>query len=261
MQHSANPPYGTMRENTYLQQISEQERKALAICGITKASQLTSVRRDALLADIQKATEHFPQEMQALTEQRIDEIIAESQRIENEIQDTAEVEPTEPKADSPYERAVPHLVVTHRRRHRQEKLREAQKTGFDKGHSIHNSWPLRTYISAFFAILFYVDILAWLVVPTLIFMGLLPELNDKLVLVLLVAGGLPYITYAMHTKCPVCSMPILNRQHFSRNKYAHKIPILGHVFCTSLYILFCFWFRCPACGTPQHLIRRHKHNR
>jgi hypothetical protein len=252
-----------MNENNYLQQISEQERKALAICGICKASQLATVSRDALLADIQKATEHFPQEMQVLTEHRLDEIIAESQRINNELLDRTEVEHKKTSDTDSYERVSPTLVITHRRRHKQDSVKEEQRTGFDKGHSIHNSRPLRTYISALFAILFYVDILAWLTVPLLIFMGLLPELNDMLtlVLVLLVAGALPYITYAKYTKCPVCSMPILNRRHFSRNKYAHNLPILGHVFCTSLFILFCFWFRCPACGTPQHLIRRHKHNR
>lgn len=250
-----------MNENNYLQQISERERKALAICGIYKASQLATVSRDALFADIQKAAEHFPQEMQVLTEHRLDEIIAESQSINSELPAGEEDKQKPTSEDGSYERISPHLVVTHRRRHRKENLKEEQRTGFDKGHSIHNSWPLRTYMSAIFTIMFYVDILAWLTVPLLIFMGLLPDLDIKLVLVVLAVGALPYITYAKYTKCPVCSMPILNRRHFSRNKYAHNLPILGHVFCTALIILFCFWFRCPACGTPQHLIRRHKRNR
>ncbi len=261
MQHSANFYNGFMTENNQLPQITEQERRALAICGICKASQLAAVSRSALLADVQKATEHFPQEMQVLTEQRIDELIAASHTIQHELQDKDSTEQERAQETVTYERLAPHLVITHRRRRRQENLKEEQKTGFDKGHSIHNSWPLRTYISAFFAILFYVDILAWLVVPMLIFMGLLPDLNMKLALAVLIAAGLPYIVYAKYTKCPVCSMPILDRRHFSRNKYAHNFPILGHVFCTALYILFGFWFRCPACGTPQHLIRRHKHNR
>ena len=249
-----------MTENNQLPTITEQERKALAICGICKASQLAAVSRSALLADVQKATELFPQDMQVLTEQRIDELIAESQRINHEIEENA---PSEQKvaqdADS-YVRVAPRLAATHRRRSRQEVLREEQKIGYDKGRCIHNSRPLRTYFSALFTILFYVDILAWLSVPVLIFMGLLPELNEKLLLAVLIAGALPYICYAKHTRCSVCNMPILNRRHFSRNKHAHNFPILGHVFCTALSILFRFWFRCPACGTPQHLIHRHKHN-
>ncbi len=257
MQHSAN----FMTENTQLPQITEQERRALAICGICKASQLAAVSRSALLADVQKATEHFPQEMQVLTEQRIDELIAASQRIDHESQDLTPAEPKITREAAPYERVAPHLVITHRKKHRQNEVDEEQRTGFDKGHSIHNSRPLRTYISAFFTILFYVDILAWITVPLIIFMGFLPELNTKLVLAVLIVGALPYITFAKHTQCPVCSMPILDRRHFSRNKHAHNCPILGHVFCTAMHILFCFWFRCPGCGTPQRLIRRRKHNR
>lgn len=249
-----------MTDSNYLQQISEQERRALAICGISKAEQLVSISRDALLTDILKATEHFPQEMQVLTEQRLDEIIAQCKITSHEIQVETDTEQKPTKEVTAYERVNPRLVVTHHRRTRQGALREEQKNGYDKGRCIHNSRPLRTYLSAIFTILFYVDILAWITVPLLIFMGLLAELNAKLVLAVLVAGALPYIAYAKHTKCPVCSMPILNRRHFSRNKDAHNFPLLGHVFCTALHILFCFWFRCPGCGTPQHLIRRHKHN-
>lgn len=250
-----------MPENNYLLKFSEQERRALAICGICKADQLKSVNRDVLLADVQKATEHFPQEMQILTELRLDEIIAECKTTAPALLDEPPTEQNAPREDTVYERVSPRLVVTHHRRPRQETLREEQKNGFDKGHSIHNTRPLRTYLSAIFTILFYVDILAWIAVPLLIFMGFLPELNVKLVLGVLVAGALPYITHAKHTKCPVCGMPILNRRHFSRNKYAHNWPLLGFVFSTALHILFCLWFRCPSCGTPQHLIRRHKHNR
>lgn len=250
-----------MTDSNYLQQISEQERRALAICGISKADQLASISRDALLADIQKATEHFPQEMQVLTEQRLDEIIAQCKKTVNLLQDEPPTKQKATKEDTVYERVTPHLVVTHHRRSRQEALIEEQKNGFDKGRSIHNTRPLRTYLSAIFTILFYVDILAWIAVPLLIFMGFLPELNVKLVLGVLVAGALPYITLAKHTKCPVCSIPILSRRHFSRNKFAHNFPLLGHVFCTALHILFFCWFRCPGCGTPQHLIRRHRHNR
>ena len=250
-----------MTENNQLPKATEQERKALAICGICKASQLAAVSRSALLADVQKATEHFPQEMQVLTERRIDELIAECQRIDRESQDGTQVEEKKTREEAPYKRVAPHLVITHRRKHRHEEVGEEQRTGFDKGHSIHNSRPLRTYMSAFFTILFYVDILAWITVPVLIFMGFLPELNTILLLAVLIAGALPYITYAKYTQCPVCSMPILNRRHFSRNKHAHNCPILGHVFSTALHILFCFWFRCPGCGTPQRIIRKHKQNR
>lgn len=249
-----------MPENNYLLQLNEQERQALAICGICKAEQLKEANRDVLFADVQKATEHFPQVMQVLTEQRIDEIIAECQDKLQTEQEYAQIRQEETKSDVPFRRSSPELVVTHRKRRRDENLREVQKSGFDKAHCIHNIRPLRTYLSALFTILFYVDILAWLAVPLLIFMGLLPELNIMLVLVVLVTGVVPYITYAKYTKCPVCNMPILSRRHFSRNKYAHNCPILGYVFSTALHILFCFWFRCPGCGTPQHLIRRHKHN-
>ena len=55
-----------MTDSNYLQQISEQERRALAICGISKAEQLVSISRDALLTEVLKATEHFPQEMPLL---------------------------------------------------------------------------------------------------------------------------------------------------------------------------------------------------
>lgn len=251
-----------METPDYISTLPEAEQKALAVCGIYKSAQFSSVSIKALLGDLHQAREYFPEHMRPLSDSRLREIyrVAINDPIENDDSDLPMREDKAPDESEKPDR-YPQLVVSHRsqasRKHTKSIINGSDIVEgiHDKAHCINTGRPLRLYIGAWCVILFYLDLIAWFVIPSLMLTGIL-ELNPILVIAGLVAGAVPYFLIARRATCTVCNMRVYDRRNFPKNRYAHNIPLLGHVFSTALHIIFCMWFRCPACGTPQKLIRR-----
>lgn len=256
-----------MQQEDYISTLPQEEQKALAICGIYKSSQLSSVSIQALMSDIRMARETFPDDMISLTNSRMYEIYAEATHTQlplNETDDQSQAVNLPPPQSETLEN-FPRLVISRRSRPSRRREKSANdsldvvETVHDKSHCIRSGRPLRIYFGAWCVVLFYIDLLAWFIVPSLMLTGIL-ELPPKIVIAALVAGMVPYYFLARRASCTVCNMRIYDRRNFPKNRFAHYIPLLGHVLATALHVIFCMWFRCPACGTPQRLIRRtHRH--
>lgn len=247
-------------------ELSDTERQALAICGIYKAEQLSEIRLETLLHDAELARSSFPDEMAALSSERLKAIhgafAASVTTAAAPAPDDTLAPDNLPVPDKDqFDSRLPQLVLTRGGRKRKKKTppSEKHKELHDKQHCIHSTRPLQVYISAWLTVLLYVDILAWFIIPPLMIVGIIPEFNAKLVIIGLILPAVPYFTTARKTRCSVCRLNIYTLRSYTKNRYAHNFLLLGTPLSTALHVIFCFWFRCPSCGTPQHLLRK-RHN-
>lgn len=277
--------------------LTQEERAALQLCGITQDAQLTTIGADTLSRDLQTARESFPGVVD-IPLPRLRELCARACR-EAEVTPIPEAAPKRnknndlPFGDASYTRACPPLVVAHHRRSStapgakhalpmsatQEELERLeaeeisrredvqQRTGeaasYDYNHAIHCSHPVATYLGAWATILLTVDLAAVIIIPLLIVLGFDIRIDVRGVGFYMALGGLlPYICLVSSARCSVCSVHIFSFRKYAHNRQAHWVPLLGHVLPTALHIAFLFWYRCPACGTPQKLFRGvHRHDR
>ena len=115
-------------------------------------------------------------------------------------------------------------------------------------------------LSALLLIWMYVAIIGAIAYTAGLLLGVIKNASSAIPLALFLSGVLPYILIVRKTKCSVCNMPVLSMASYPRNKFAHRFPLLGYTIPTALHIIFFWWYRCPACGTPQKLLKR-KHHR
>ncbi|MBR3925935.1 MAG: hypothetical protein IKJ58_04140 [Akkermansia sp.] len=247
-----------MKEDKHLDTLSAEERNALAICGITKDAQLRKIPLSSILTDVSMAAENFPAEMAALPEQRIEEIYQLCNQ--EEVIDSEEKRPVlSDRIDDIAQRRIPTLVLARRgssKKSRSSSTSRTSKELHNKSHCIHCARPIRIYFSAWFTLLFYLDLVAWIVLPLLFLLELLPVVSAKLIIAALVAGLLPFFFVARGARCSVCNINIFILRSFSESQYAHKLPLLNRNISTALHIILFLWYRCPGCGTPQHILRR-----
>lgn len=247
-----------MKEDKHLDTLTEEERNALAICGITKDAQLRKLPLSSILADISLAAENFPAEMAALPEQRIKEIYQLCNQEAEIVQEVKRPVHSD-RIDDIAERQIPTLVLARRGSSRKKRSSSSPRTSdelHNKAHCIHCARPIKIYFGAWFTLLFYLDLVAWIVLPLLFMLELLPAVSAKLLIATLVAGLLPFFLISRGARCSVCNINIFMLRSFSENQYAHSLPLLNRNIATALHIITFLWYRCPGCGTPQHLLRR-----
>ncbi len=242
-------------------QLSEAEQRAFAICGITNIDQIGAVGVEQLLRDVSHAKEIFPEEMAVLTPERLSEIL----KVKPQEQESTVVEPPkdfERTSNLLFPRSAPVLTLS-RHQHRKRKKGQAASPAehHSKSHSIHCAHPVRVYFCSWAVVLFYVDLLAWLIIPPLIILGVLPDLQAEYTVAALAILILPYFITVGKTRCSVCNMQIFSLRGYTRNGHAHKFPLLGVSLPTALHIIFFLWFRCPNCGTPQKLSGKRRSRR
>ena len=240
--------------------LSTSEQQALAICGITKASQLSRCTLASLLGDVAKARELFPGQMSSLSDERLKEIFYSISGTQ-EVEEVGESKPTNSYIhEVGYTRVSPKLVLSRRCKQRRRNLELDNTYDIEalhkKNHCLHSNSPLHVYFSAWLTILLYLDIAAWFIVPALFMVGLLPPFNPYIIIVGLLLPLILFWQISRKARCTVCNVHVFTLRKFGFNRYAHNWPIFGRLLSTALHIIFCLWFRCPACGTPQTLLRR-----
>lgn len=67
-----------------------------------------------------------------------------------------------------------------------------------------------------------------------------------------VAGAM-YLLISYNSSCRICGQKCFVPRNCLKNRKAHHIRFLGHVFAVALHILLFRWFRCTYCGTPVRL--------
>lgn len=252
-----------MNKDDYISTLPQAEQKALSVCGIYKAEQLQHIHLQSLVADMRQAASFFPTDVEPISAERLAEIYQEAiGSKQNDIQAETEPEEVEDKvpATNEYERTLPPLVQKHRNRqtktkHNAEHSKSSPLIG-TRSNAICSTRPFRTYISAWLQIWLIVSIILAIIVTYRLLTGIDQSYNLNHIGAILASGIVPYLFFSRRTKCSVCNMSVFTMQKYTRNKHAHRLPILGYSLTTALHIIFFFWFRCPACGTAQKLSRR-----
>jgi hypothetical protein len=65
--------------------------------------------------------------------------------------------------------------------------------------------------------------------------------------------GLLYLTVSYACSCRICGQKCFVPRNCLKNRKAHHIPLLGHIFAVALHMILFRWFRCTYCGTPVRL--------
>lgn len=142
---------------------------------------------------------------------------------------------------------------------KQERIGAA--AAYEFHNAVHSTHPIAVYLGAWATILLVLDVCATIIIPTLIILGFELNINIKTVGIAIAAGcALPYFCLTSRAMCSVCRISIYSFKKYSHNRQAHWMPLLGCALPTALHVAFRFWFRCPACGTPQKLFRRTRHH-
>lgn len=270
-----------------LTNLTAAELEDLKLCGITSPAQLKRVSAAAVWADVQKAREFFPNHRFALTEERLQQICSGAE--EQEVFETKLNKGTSTWDNLVIQSTRTSTTGFKRRSHRGEQpdvpqpeiptvqqdsplsqaealdkeelaedIRPAQRvSGLSKNfHAIHCNRSWTTYFGA---------IAAWLVIPSLAAMVLVPALllnggdTKKIITygVVAILLGVPHMFLSRMATCSVCHIGIFSFRNYPRNKAAHHLPLLGYTLATALHVLLFFQFRCPACGTQMKLFGRH----
>lgn len=131
---------------------------------------------------------------------------------------------------------------------------------YDYHNAVHNTHSVAVYLGAWATILFVLDICTILIIPILIILGFDIQIDIRGVgIYLAIAAAMPYLCLNSRAVCSVCRIGIFSFKKYSHNRQAHWMPLLGCALPTALHVAFRFWFRCPACGTPQKLFHRPRH--
>ncbi len=266
-----------MAKNTVILSLTQPERDALALCGITQDDQLARTGPRALLRELETAARFFPDTLKFTPEYaRLEAICKQAagntQLPEEEAgtwNDITEVSQPEgngmalPEVSTRrhYSRATGRVLMDEDVKKAQS-LDDNHKKDDPRGfnHSICCAHPIATYLSAWatWALAFAVLTLGLCVVGLLIGIKFAGTMGIILAVVLVSI----VITYAILLKmatCATCRVPIFSFRRYPRNRKAHYIPLLGYTLATALSVIFCFRYRCPSCGTPQKLFGKHRH--
>lgn len=262
-----------MEHKDYISTLSEAERKALAVCGISKTEQLSKLSLRTLCSEIEQARQLFGADVAPLTQERITQIYNEA--THSACSPETKKDAVTPSKGEMHSLNMPALEPRRSSKHRQteEELKnsnireltpsessEQKRRLISKSSAIRCTRPLRTYLSAVLLIWLFVALAGSIAYTACLLLGIM-ENNLSLYIPagLFLSGVLPYLLIVRKTKCSVCNMPVLSMSNYPRNKHAHHFPLLGYTIPTALHLFFLLWYRCPACGTPQKLLKRRHH--
>lgn len=279
--------------------LSPAEQATLKLCGITQDAQLARAQADIIAKDLQICREHFPAQTCEIPHSTLQRICAAAREQTRDEEEAAEVTSRASRRDAEmndglhFSRSCPPLIVSKRSKNRShapgtspalplsaghediEKLaanitieersqdkqvRIGEAAAYEYHNAVHNTHSIAVYLGAWATILLVADVCAVIIIPLLIILGFDVKINIRTTgLYFAIAGALPYLLLNTHAVCSVCRIGIFSFKKYSHNRQAHWMPILGCALPTALHVAFCFWFRCPACGTPQKIFRRARH--
>lgn len=253
-----------------LNSLSDAERAELKLCGITTEDQLRRCSAVTLQRDLEQARTFFPEQTFTLTAERIAEICGQVGSAETHEENTTEDsvlsglragEMRNPTVRFRNKKNLKQEIIDERRAIAEGKRKENRIIhGFSKHlHAVHCSHPFRAFFGALATLLLPIPLFGLLAVPALLLTDKLDDYKPIYLIAAFVVLVLPYLLIARRADCSVCHMPIFSFGNYSRNRMAHRFPLLGYTLSTALHIVLLMWFRCPACGTPMKLFRPHKH--
>ncbi len=248
--------------------LSPEIRHQLKLCGITTDAQLAGGKAEVLIGELRMAAKLFPEEIITLTEETINSIIREAQKI-HDIPEKEQQRET-PSVDLfPANREDNEKESTEQQSlERAEFRRELKKAPHHSGSrgAITSGHPFTLLAGAFAALLVPLFILSLIGIPYLLLVSDYRSFGDKEAIYLFICFALiiPHLIMVRLAHCSVCHMNIFTFRNYPHHSRAHRLPLVGVAVATALRIIFCFRYVCPACGTEQKLFgkrnrRRHTH--
>lgn len=246
-------------ENNTPNYITPEEREELALCGITSRKQLLQIAPTSLWRDIQQARECFPSRHFVLTRERLlslyDTPISvatdEEKRPGESLQEQVPAEC--PNDELNIVRSAPEVRFQQRTRNRQEDSSASStvKQAVPLHSSVRCTHPFKAVMAALCTLTLTIPLISLVALPWMMLTNNLPAIPlEVLAGAVLVFPCLAYIIFARLATCPVCHMRVFRFAHYTRNREAHYLPLLGYNFTTALHMLIFWRYNCPACGTP-----------
>ena len=235
--------------------LTPQELEDLRLCGVTSPEQLKPLSAQRLIHDLQQAREFFPEKTFTLTPERIRELYAGMQAQE-EAQD--ELQARLPGSRS----AMP--TTGYRRGPESTAQKQTPARSLENQFIMHSpvrcTHPALAFIAACCTLFLLIPLVSIAVFPILMITDNMPQIRvDYLAAIVLGIPCLLYILIARKADCPVCHMRVFRFTHYTRNRAAHHLPLLGYNFATALHIIFFWKYNCPGCGTPVRFRMKKSH--
>ncbi len=261
-------------------QLDQAAVKALAALGISTAKDLINQPLEQVWADLEKLSTYFPEHQSALSLQQLEALYL------SQLHQAGQSEPTVPavKEYTPKSQlenqmgstpALPTFTPAYgSRRQRKEEGAIQYSDESDDERSAHRKSKMvgkqnksnaqrcrksfKTYMMALMTVfmtpLFILSILG---VVASIFTGYhIAEVVRATIAYAIVYGF--FVLIRMKIRCQVCRIPTFSLKDYPHNKHAHDCLFFGVNYSTAFHIVFCFWFRCPACGTAVQLFKPHR---
>lgn len=250
--------------------LSPDVRRQLKLCGITTDSQLAGGNAKVLFGELRMASELFPEEQITLTEQTINSIICEAQKIhgvpakrqEKKIT-SVNIFPAEIKSTKEEENEKIEAVqqTSEKAQFRRDLKKASHRSG--AGGAITSGHPFTLLVGSVAALLVPLFILSMIGIPYLLLVSDYSSFGNREAIYLLLCFILivPHLIMVRLAHCSVCHMNIFTFRNYPHHRKAHRLPLVGATIATALHILFRFRYVCPACGTEQKLFGKRKRNR
>lgn len=246
------------------EELSQAEREELALCGITTAQQLERCSVATLMSDLENLKSFFPDREMVLSEARVRDIcIEEVEKSETENELVIVRQERSPSSQFRHKKNLREEILKKREEAEAERHRKAQARHLSPMeklermhglsshfHAVRCSHPVRAYVGAWATLLLIVPFFALLIIPAMLLTGHIDGGKPLYFGLGFASLVLPWLLVARRAECGVCHIPLFKFGNYPHNKDAHHLPFLGYTFTTALHIIFLFWFRCPACGTP-----------
>lgn len=259
-------------DNPILNSLSESQRKALSQCGITTDSALAQMDYDSLCADLEKVREFFPDLKTDFTEEQLRSLckaeqkeefwLPTDQRIRRQVTSNPDAALMGVDDNLPERQSAQVNIDVRPRRHVQTfRARRNTAKGKDYNETRFNytTSPVTNVLGAIFAFVHVFACVALAAVPFLILMGYVPHSMLKPLVAAPVALMILYWFFCSKSLCPVCRIRVFSFREYPRNKFAHKIPLVGYTLTAALSTIFRLQYRCPSCGTTIKLLGKKKH--
>ncbi len=267
-----------MVKNTIIRTLTREEQQALALCGITQDDQLARLGPANLQRDIAAAAYHFPELLnfhpepsrleyicrQALTGVQLPEEEAADLWQPQSLVGTGITPAHEVAAGRRFSTATGRMLVNdHHQVRMAEGLDESRRKEDprDFSHAICSQHPIAIYLGAWATLFLYISIIILLLGVVGILIGVDYKDIPRPLLGAIVGAFLFYSLVLNLASCSTCRISIFSFRRYPRHRKAHRIPLLGYTIATALYVIFCFRFRCPSCGTSQKLLGRRRSKR
>ncbi|MFI3242843.1 MAG: hypothetical protein R3Y56_01160 [Akkermansia sp.] len=263
--------------NHDFQHLDAKARHAFDAMGIKCMDDLLHQPISQTWSDLEKLGTYFPEHQSVITRKQLEQMYASAQAATPGTAITIEPAeaPAEPKSQ---ERRKIMPVFKAARGSRQQRKEEGKihhhrhtstpQEGYSKSLSAgrqnkNNAQRSRKSFKTYVAALLTVVMTPTFVLALIgLIVSIFTDFYIEEVAIGVVAYTAIYVIFLflrLRIRCQVCRIPTFSLKDYPHNKHAHDWLFFGPNYSTAFHIVFCLWYRCPACGTAVQVFKpKHK---